>query len=56
MNDSALNKNQSVNESELSKKSDYDSTYNPNRLHPITRAGKRQEIGIDPANPLSDRL
>ncbi len=51
MNDAVLKKYQSVNKSELGKKSDYDSTYNPNRLYPILRAGKRQEIGIDPANP-----
>ncbi|CCD10640.1 putative regulator, MerR family (plasmid) [Legionella pneumophila subsp. pneumophila] len=49
MSDAVLKKYQSVNESELGKKSDYDSTYNPNRLYPIPRAGKRQEIGIDPA-------
>lgn len=51
MNNSVLNKYQSVNESELGKKSAYDSTYNPDRLYLIPRAGKRQEIGIDPANP-----
>ncbi|HAT7869371.1 TPA: NADPH-dependent 7-cyano-7-deazaguanine reductase QueF [Legionella pneumophila] len=51
MSDPVLKKYQSVNESELGKKSDYDSTYNPNRLYPIPRAGKRQEIGIDPAHP-----
>jgi 7-cyano-7-deazaguanine reductase len=37
--------------SELGKKTDYGSTYDPNKLYPIPRAGKRQEIGIDPANP-----
>lgn len=36
------------NESELGKKSDYEYTYNPNRLYPISRAAKRQEIGINP--------
>lgn len=36
------------NESELGKKSDYETTYNPNRLYPILRAAKRQEIGINP--------
>lgn len=39
-----------ANESELGKKSDYDSSYNPNCLYPIPRAGKRKEIGIDPTN------
>lgn len=34
--------------SELGKKTPYDSTYNPERLFPILRAGKREEIGIDP--------
>ncbi len=48
MNDTLCKKYQSVNESELGKKSDFDSSYNPNRLYPIPRAGKRQEIGIDP--------
>ncbi len=51
MSDAVLKKYQSVNESELGKKSDYDFNYNPNRLYPIPRAGKRQEIGIDPAHP-----
>ena len=36
------------NESELGKKSDYETAYNPNRLYPISRAAKRQEIGINP--------
>ncbi|AHE67041.1 hypothetical protein Loa_01490 [Legionella oakridgensis ATCC 33761 = DSM 21215] len=36
---------------ELGKTSDYESTYNPNRLYPIPRAAKRQDIGIDPAHP-----
>lgn len=36
------------NESELGKKSDYESSYNPSRLYPIPRAPKRQEIGINP--------
>nr|WP_010655418.1 NADPH-dependent 7-cyano-7-deazaguanine reductase QueF [Fluoribacter dumoffii] len=52
MSDPVLKKYQAASESELGKKSDYDSTYNPNRLYPIPRAGKRQEIGIDPAHPL----
>ena len=34
-------------ESELGKKSDYETTYNPNRLYPIFRDKKRQEIGIN---------
>lgn len=34
--------------SELGKESAYDHTYNPNRLYMISRAGKREEIGIDP--------
>jgi 7-cyano-7-deazaguanine reductase len=34
--------------SELGKKTDYDQSYNPDRLYPIPRAGKRREIGIDP--------
>ena len=36
--------------SELGKKSDYDAHYNPERLFAIARAGKRAEIGIDPAH------
>ncbi|WP_242604237.1 NADPH-dependent 7-cyano-7-deazaguanine reductase QueF [Legionella beliardensis] len=51
MNNHVVNKYQMLHkESELGKKSDYDSTYNPSRLYPIPRAGKRQEIGIDPAS------
>jgi 7-cyano-7-deazaguanine reductase len=34
--------------SELGKKTAYDQTYNPDRLFPIAREGKRLEIGIDP--------
>ena len=37
-------------ESELGKKSDYDATYNPEKLYPIPRAPKRIALGIDPAN------
>nr|WP_133136805.1 NADPH-dependent 7-cyano-7-deazaguanine reductase QueF [Legionella rowbothamii] len=49
MNDQVLKKYQSVADaSELGKKSDYDPTYNPDRLFPIPRAGKRQELGVDP--------
>ena len=38
-------------ESELGKKSNYDSSYNPNLLYPISRVGKREEIGINPSTP-----
>lgn len=48
MNDTIFKKYQTVNDSELGKQSTFDSSYNPNRLYPIPRAGKRQEIGIDP--------
>lgn len=49
MNDSVLKKYQSqADGSELGKKTDYDQSYNPDRLYPISRAGKRREIGIDP--------
>lgn len=34
--------------SELGKTTEYDQSYNPNRLYPIPRIGKRREIGIDP--------
>jgi 7-cyano-7-deazaguanine reductase len=34
--------------SELGIKSDYDAYYNPKRLFPIPRIGKRAEIGLDP--------
>ena len=37
--------------SELGKKTHYDQQYNPNRLYPIAREGKRREIGIDPSVP-----
>ncbi len=48
MNNHILEQYQSIsNESELGKKSDYESAYNPNRLYPIPRAAKRQEIGIN---------
>lgn len=36
------------NASELGKKSTYEATYNADRLYPISRALKWQEIGIDP--------
>ncbi|WP_419421195.1 NADPH-dependent 7-cyano-7-deazaguanine reductase QueF [Legionella sp. D16C41] len=49
MSDEVLKQYQAIStESELGKKSDYDLTYNPDRLYPIPRAGKRQEIGLDP--------
>lgn len=35
-------------ESELGQKTEYDETYNPERLFPILRAIKREEIGIEP--------
>lgn len=48
MNKHTLEQHQSIsNESELGKKSNYESAYNPNRLYPISRVGKRQEIGIN---------
>ena len=37
--------------SELGKKSTYNAHYDPACLFPVPRAGKRLEIGIDPANP-----
>lgn len=37
-------------DSELGKKSDYDTTYNPKRLFPIARVEKRAEIGLDSSN------
>lgn len=37
-------------DSELGKHTDYDETYNPNRLYPIPRSGKRIEIGVHPNN------
>ena len=49
MNDSVLKKYQSqAVDSELGKKTEYDQSYNPDRLYPIPRAGKRLEIGIEP--------
>ena len=35
-------------QSELGKAATYDSHYNPERLYPIPRAPKREEIGVDP--------
>lgn len=52
MNEQILKQYQAIaTESELGKKSEYDASYNSNCLYPIRRAGKRIEIGIDPANP-----
>lgn len=39
-----------TNDSELGKETDYDQHYNPNRLYPIPRLGKRKEIGVNPNN------
>lgn len=36
-----------MKDSDLGKKTEYDQSYNPDRLYPIQRAGKREEIGID---------
>lgn len=41
-----------VADSDLGKQSSCDHTYNPDRLFPIPRAGKRIEIGIDLTAPL----
>jgi len=49
MNDALLEKYQhQAGDSELGKKTEYDQSYNPDRLYPLPRAGKRKEIGIDP--------
>ena len=51
MNDQLLKQYQTTADaSELGKQSDYGAFYNPNRLYPIPRSGKRKEIGIDPNN------
>lgn len=42
-----MNKPVSVDNTELGKKSEYDAYYNPKRLYPIPRVGKREEIAID---------
>ena len=34
--------------SEIGQKTEYDQSYNADRLYPIPRAGKRKEIGINP--------
>ena len=38
--------NPELTQSTLGKKTDYDTEYNPDRLFPVARAGKRAEIGI----------
>ncbi len=51
MNNNILKQHETIaGESELGKKSDYCSSYNPDCLYPISRAEKRIEIGIDPAD------
>ncbi|MGQ3888483.1 NADPH-dependent 7-cyano-7-deazaguanine reductase QueF [Legionella sp. CNM-1927-20] len=51
MSNQILSKYEAISrESELGKKSDYDLTYNPDRLYPIPRAGKRREIGLNPTD------
>ncbi len=37
-------------QSELGKKTTYEATYNPNKLHPIPRDNKRAELGVTTAN------
>jgi 7-cyano-7-deazaguanine reductase len=44
------NKPSEPEQSELGHSSNYDASYNPERLFPIARATKRQEIGVDPVN------
>ena len=39
--------------SELGKKSDFDPIYNPDKLFPIPRKGKRDEIGVPSKLPFS---
>lgn len=48
MSDYVLGKYQ---DSELGKKTEYDQTYNPERLYAIPRAAKRKEIGVNVKNP-----
>lgn len=49
MNEHVLKQYQTIaDESELGKKSEYSTTYNPNLLYPIPRTEKRREIGVDP--------
>lgn len=48
MNNSVFEKYQNIaDDSELGKKTDYDQSYNPDRLYSIPRAGKRTEIGVN---------
>lgn len=48
MNNTVLNKyHGDADHSELGKKTEYDMAYNPDRLYPIPRAGKRTEIGVN---------
>lgn len=48
MNDVISNKDKiSTSQTELGKKSEYDSTYNPDRLFAIPRSEQRKEIGIE---------
>lgn len=51
MSNETFKKYQSADASELGKKSAYESSYNPDRLYAIPRAGKRQEIGVNPEHP-----
>lgn len=52
MIDPVLEKHQDhENHSELGKKTEYDQSYNPDRLYPISREDKRREIGVDPDAP-----
>jgi 7-cyano-7-deazaguanine reductase len=49
MSEQQINNDQKgAEKSELGKDSTYDHSYNPDRLYLIARAGKREEIGIDP--------
>lgn len=43
-----VNNSGHATDSELGKQVAYDQSYNPSRLYPIPRAGKRNEIGVDP--------
>ncbi|WP_058526843.1 NADPH-dependent 7-cyano-7-deazaguanine reductase QueF [Legionella erythra] len=52
MNNGVDKYNNQADDSELGRKSEYDASYNPQRLYPIPRAGKRREIGINPAHEL----
>ena len=41
----------SPEQSELGKKTEYDAQYNPGKLFPIPRQGKRDEIGVSSELP-----